>query len=512
MSMNDKKDTTPVQEEKIVTRYERKLQKRKEQEEKAKKEQKLYLAAGIAVAVAIIALLISFPVRTYLATNETYAEIGGEKVTRAEFDYYYGANFNSFYAQQGMYLLYSGIDLSGDLTQIMYDENFTWDEYFQQMAVESIKQTKAFLKDADANGFEFDEETAWKDFKQNLEAQAAHSGVSLKEYVTSTYGTFASLNNLKDVICDGLKSNLYSNELMQKNMPADDEITAYYEENKIDYDVVDYRVITIDAELPTQAPGTEGESDEKYEPTEAEVQAAMIDAKKKAEAAKATVAAEGDTREAYSYASMSSLFGDWMFDEARKAGDVLMVEDADNNRYQVVAFEKRYLEEIPTANARIITTDKNPQKILDTWTKGDATEESFITLVEQYDTSTTVDGLYEGLLEYTLPYEVADWMFAEERAVGDTTAIEVEGGSSYVIYFKGMGDSEWKQEIKSGLANTYMAEYVGNLTGDMEVVDKMDRLTYLDVLDELASYEEAKQKFEELKASQEAEEGAADAE
>ena len=46
--------------------------------------------------------------------------------------------------------------------------------------------------------------------------------------------------------------NAYYQKLQEDNAPGDDEVQSYYEENKATYDSVDYRLTTIEADLPTE--------------------------------------------------------------------------------------------------------------------------------------------------------------------------------------------------------------------------------------------------------------------
>ena len=66
--------------EKIVTRYDRKVQKRKEQAEQEKKERTIGIIISAVIIAAVVALIASFPIRTWMAVNKTFVEIGGDKV------------------------------------------------------------------------------------------------------------------------------------------------------------------------------------------------------------------------------------------------------------------------------------------------------------------------------------------------------------------------------------------------------------------------------------------------
>lgn len=523
--MSKKEKVTEVsQEKKIVTRYDRKLQRRKEQAQKDRREQLIARVAGIVILAVIVCVIASFPIRTYLTVNETFVEINGEKVTRVEFDYQYNMAVSSYYSQYGMFLAYMGVDLTGDLSSQMYSDTLTWEDFFQQMAVENIKQNKALLAEADAAGFTYDTAELYEEYVAALKEQAAEAGVTLDTYVKSYFGSYATMSRLKSCIEESLKASAYYQEVAAQKAPSDDEIQAYYEENKASYDSVDYRIIQIDAELPTEPTeladpveedtesseedADDSEEEEAYEPSEAEIEAAMAEAKEAADAAVATVAAEGELKEGISKSGASSYYSDWLFDDSRAAGDTTVIEDANNYRYYVLAFESRYLEENPTVNARIITTDGDSQAILDEWQNGEATEESFIALFKNYstDTLTTEDGLYEGITYSGLSEDMADWLFDEARAYGDVTAIEPEeeDGTGYVIYYVEQGELEWKLTIKNTLLNTVMSEYLTEITENIEVNDPKGNLAYLKILAALEVLE-SEEESEEVSAGDTAE-------
>ncbi len=480
MSKKENITEAPKQEEKIVTRYDRKMQKRREQAAKDLKEKKRSKIVGIVIAVLIVCFIASFPIRNSITLNEAFIEVDGEKVTRVEFDTYYGLALSSFYSQYGAYLSMMGVDLSQDLSKQMYSDMMSWQDFFQQMTVENIKQDKALLKEAQAEGYTLDVSDRWEEYKAMLKDQASEAGASLNAYVKGSFGSFATLDRIEDTIKNTMYVNAYTEKLMEENIPSDEEIQAYYEANKDEYDSVDFRLTQILAELPKE---------EEKEPTEAEIEAAMKEAKKEADKAEKTIMTEGELREDYSKSLTNISYADWLFDASRKNGDSIVVEDAENNRYYVVGFEKRYLKEEPTANARIIyTEERDGQAILDEWTKGAATEESFIELFEKYsdDQYSTENGLYEDITAGLMDAEMTEWIFAEERKEGDTTAIVSEDAADYVLYFKSKGESEWKINIRNILINTALNERLAGLVEDMEVNDPERNLHYL-LLEEFMS-------------------------
>ena len=510
MSKNEKvtenKEQKEQTEQKVMTKYDRKVQKRKEEKEKEKKEERISTTVGIVFLVALVCLVASFPIRTYLATHETYVVINGEEVNKVEFDYVYNTSKNNYITQYGSYLSYFGLDTSKDLSTQMYSETLTWKDYFEQNAVESLKQNKALMAEAKAAGFTYDTTDEYNTFKETIKTSAAAAGVSDKEYVRSIYGSYATMGRIEEYVKNDMVMNAYYQKLQEDNAPSDDEIQSYYEENKATYDSVDYRLTTIEADLPTEpteladpveetAADTTGTTDgttaadstqdTAYQPSDAEIAKAMEDAKVLADDAEQTVAKDGEAHENEKKSSVNYLISDWLFDDARKAGDTTVITNDNSHCYYVVAFEKRYLDETPSADVRVIipTEDKTGEEILEEWKNGAATEDSFAELCKKYtqDTSAVENGgLFEQVTKTGMTEELSNWIFDSSRQAGDTVAITVSD-TTYVLYYIGQDQPEWKINIKNTLVSDTMSQHMQDITADVTVEDPKGKLNYLKV-------------------------------
>ena len=509
MSKNEKvtenKEQKEQTEQKVMTKYDRKVQKRKEEKEKEKKEERISTTVGIVFLVALVCLVASFPIRTYLATHETYVVINGEEVNKVEFDYVYNTSKNNYITQYGSYLSYFGLDTSKDLSTQMYSETLTWKDYFEQNAVESLKQNKALMAEAKAAGFTYDTTDEYNTFKETIKTSAASAGISEKEYVRSIYGSYATMGRIEEYVKNDMVMNAYYQKLQEDNAPGDDEIQSYYEENKATYDSVDYRLTTIEADLPTEpteladpveattAPDadtdgtatTDTTQDTAYQPSDAEIAKAMEDAKVLADDAEKTVAKDGEAHENEKKSSVNYLISDWLFDDARKAGDTTVITNDNSHCYYAVAFEKRYLDETPSADVRVIipTEDKTGEEILEEWKNGAATEDSFAELCKKYtqDTSAVENGgLFEQVTKTGMTEELSNWIFDNSRQAGDTVAITVSD-TTYVLYYIGQDQPEWKINIKNTLVSDTMSQHMQDITADVTVEDPKGKLNYLKV-------------------------------
>lgn len=529
MSKNEKvTDNKEQTEQKVMTKYDRKVQKRKEEKEKEKKEERISTAIGIVVLVALVCLVASFPIRTYLATHETYVVVNGEAVNKVEFDYQYNLTKNNYITQYGSYLTYFGLDTSKDLSTQMYSDTLTWQDYFEQNAVESLKQNKALMAEAKAAGFTYDTTDEYNTFKETIKTSAASAGISEKEYVRSIYGSYATMGRIEEYVKNDMVMNAYYQKLQEDNAPSDDEIQSYYEENKATYDSVDYRLTTIEADLPTEpteladpveetaadttgttdgTAATDSTQDTAYQPSDAEIAKAMEDAKVLADDAEKTVAKDGEAHENEKKSSVNYLISDWLFDDARKAGDTTVITNDNSHCYYAVAFEKRYLDETPSADVRVIipTEDKTGEEILEEWKSGAATEDSFAELCKKYtqDTSAVENGgLFEQVTKTGMTEELSNWIFDNSRQAGDTVAITVSD-TTYVLYYIGQDQPEWKINIKNTLVSDTMSQHMQDITADVTVEDPKGKLNYLKVqAEESAADETAAAETQEITEEQ----------
>lgn len=501
-----KKETqnTEQKQEKVMTKYDRKMQKRKEQKEKEKKQQRMGTILGVVIVAALVCLVASFPIRTYLATHETFVKIGGENITKIEFDYNYNLVKNNYLTQYGSYLSYFGVDASSDLSTQMYSDTLTWQDFFEQMAMDNMTSRKALVAQAKTDGFTYDTSEEYATFEENIKNAATEAGVTTKDYVKQIYGSYATLGRISGFIKEAMMVDAYYSQISEQKAPGDEEIQTYYEENMDSYDSVDYRMVTVKAELPTepteladpvetQAPeatdapaeGSDANAEEPYQPSEAEVAAAMEEAKELADNAEESVAKDGELQENVKQTSAASVIREWLFDASRKSGDTTVIEDTSGNQYYVLSFEKRYLDETPTVDARVlITQDEDGQALLDEWNAGEATEASFGELCAKYsdDTSTAADGgLYEAITQSGMPEVLSEWLFDANRAEGDTVSITTEDGYTYVIYYMGNNKPEWYMSIRSTLLSETMTAYLEEISADVTVEDTKGNLNYLKV-------------------------------
>ncbi|MCM1327048.1 MAG: hypothetical protein NC094_07340 [Bacteroidales bacterium] len=504
--MSGKKNTrqnAEKKESKVVTKYDLKVQRRKEEKEREQRQARIRRVIGIVIVAALVCLVASFPIRTYLAVHETYVKINGENITRVEFDYYYNQAKLSYQNQYGYYLSQFGFDMNADPATEMYSETLTFKDYYENMAVDAIKQDKALLAEAKAEGFTYDTSEEYAEFEKTLKEAAAANETSVKKFVQQQYGAYATQSRIKKYLENAIFLSAYYDHVTEVKTPSDAEIESHYAENKGTYDSVDYRISTITAQMPTEpteladiadsgdttgdaAAGSSDTANQAYEPSQAEIDKAMEDARALADVEERVVATNGERNQGARRQQINSLVSVWLFEESRKAGDTTVIEDISNNCYYVVAFEARYRDETLPVDARVLITDTmEGQAVLDEWNAGGATEESFAELCKKYsvDTAAEQGGLYENLVKTDMDERIAEWLFDPSRTSGDTTSIKDGESDTYVIYYVGTGDGdpEWKADAKDTLLSTIMSDYLVGITEKVTVEDPKGNLNYLKV-------------------------------
>ena len=232
--------------EKIVTRYDRKMQRREEEKKKELRDKRMGRIACIVLIAAVVCIAASFPIRTWMNLNGTYIKVNGEKITRVEYDFNYNTVSSNFINQYyTMYLYYFGIDLSGDLSSQMYSDTLTWKDHFDELTVERLVQNKNMLKAAKEEGFVYDTAEEYRSYMDDLKEGAKEAGTSAKEYIRQLYGSYATEARVKPYVEEALYLSAYSEEVLQERYaPSGEEIQEYYESNKASYDSVDYYLYT----------------------------------------------------------------------------------------------------------------------------------------------------------------------------------------------------------------------------------------------------------------------------
>ena len=496
----------------------------------AKQKTVLYAAIGVIVAILVVILLVWDS--GIFQRAQTAMSIAGRDYKVTDVEYYYRSALNQEYTLS-MYGM-SSFDNSVDPAEQYRDEaqTQTYRDYFLEQATTALKAAAALENSAAEEGFTLsDEGKASVDEQiENTAATATQYGYNnLEGYLRAYYGKYMTKSAYRICVERTVLLQEYQQHYKDNLSITDEDLNTYYTENKDSLDTYEYYYALIDgtAQSTTDADGNT------MEPTEEEKEAAMAEAKEKADTfadalneaddkgaaflAQVTQYVGTDAQSDYSTlnvtkgSNLSSTYSSWLQDSARQSGDVTVIEDTSG--YYVLVFQNCYLDETPSVDIRHIliqaeldqqddpaTTDVDEstvpsqasldaakaeaESLLAQWESGDKTAESFGELANANSDdpgSNTNGGLYEQVVPGEMFDAFNDWIFDASRQSGDTGLVEnTQSGQQgwHVIYFQGQDQLAWKVNVTSTLKDDRTNEWIDGMVTDLEVTQG-DGLSYV---------------------------------
>ena len=506
------------------------LSSRAQEEQKKAAERKrntiIYSIIGIVVVILVAILLIWDS--GIVQRNSKVAEIDGEKVTASQVAYYYYNNniiyYAQTYSQYGLSTSYSPsvspkeqTITESAISEYGISEDYlgkTYHEYFMDSALDALREEYTLRAAAKEAGYTLSDEgkesvdAAMEQLDSTLDSYLTNYGANLTRtsYLQMVYGKSMSEGKYRTCLENAYLASEYRTDHFDELAAySDEELNAYYEEHVAEMNTVHYywREFDGSVEETTDADGNT------VEPTDEETAAALAAAKEAAEAAQAEVEADldvvhnnDDYNESNGVPSAGSFAYDWLVDPARQPGDTEIFDGVQG--YYLLVFEESYRNEDPTVNVRHIlieavheddpateedeskndltdedyaVAEQKAQEILDQWKAGEATEESFAALAEEYSAdpgSNTNGGLYEKVAEGDMIADFNDWIFDSARQSGDTGLVKNTQSSTkgwHIIYYIGQDEPVWVTSAREG-------KWASDLKANVEIVrtDKLDSI------------------------------------
>ena len=508
-------------------------QKTKQQKTAKKESDKMKLYTGIffvvlalMLVVVVIALIDNSGI---VERNTTAVKVGEEPISAAEMNMYYIETINEFYNANANYLAMYGLDPYTALDQQRSSDGTTsWADYFIDMAKEDIRNNYAIYNSAVEAGYQLSEsdQANIDELMADMDETAASGGYSsTNKYLESIYGTGANTETYKHVMEVMAVASAYYADYQDSLTYSADLLASTEAKNPLNYNHYSYDTFIMYASTYLEG-GTETE-DGKIEYSDAENAAALAaaeaDAKVLVENTYASseefnnainaLPIHADGKNAPSVLSVDNKGGhevielvrEWVTDPARQPGDVTYVEritgtgdEATVGGYNVIYFRGATENKFPLVNVRHIltsfeggTVDQTTgetkystveiakakdaaQAIYDEWLAGEATEESFAALANEYSTdpgSNTIGGLYENVYPNEMVAEFNDWCYDESRQPGDHAIIETDYGY-HIMYFSGYSETNYRDFlITQELIAEDMAEWNATITEQNPITD-----------------------------------------
>lgn len=543
MSASDKKRQRKAEQTEQMTQKQLREQK---EAAVAKRKKTIYTAVGVICAVAAVALLM-WNHKGALDHGAVAAIVGGEDYKVPDLQYYYTQARNQTFAMYEQYEQQLGMSIGGPDATISdgaqwfnESENMTYADYFRENALTRLQEVTALCNAAKAEGYTLSEdgEKTVKEQLEQIDLICLQYGLNRAGYFSQSYGNGVT----EAVFTRNLRNDLLAEEYAtnhQESISYDDAaLKAYYDEHPDELDSYDFRSFFIDGTAPDPVdadgnPVTDADG-HTVTATDAEKEAAMNEAKAKADAAVAEIEAGEDREKTFAevapnYVSENykaayaenenytlttgvvgsrltqnnSVISGWLMDSERKAGDVAALESTGNG-YYVVLYLDRYLVEDPTVNVRHILirpevadgaaqnsagagipTDEamaaakaEAESLMEEWKAGEATAKSFGELAEEHSAdggSNTNGGLYKYVSKGDMVPNFDAWCFDPARQPGDVGLVENSGDDAryygwHVIYFEKAEEPAWKGTAISAKQSSDQTEWRTGIVDAVEAV------------------------------------------
>ncbi len=427
------------------------------------------------------------------------ATVGGEDYTVAEMSYYYYSAmqeelYNAYYYYTSSYNPYL------DAQEQMYSDTQTFHDYFLDVALTELQSVHAMVTAAQEAGFVMDADdlaSQMSTYTDDLLTQAVYYGLTSSEsYLQAYVSSYLTMEIFEEILTDQLTAYAYVEQLGSESTFSDDELNAYYDENKDDLDtyVLNYTVHV--AYTPSAEEGEELTDEEiaaGFEENMAIEEANALEIMARLEAGEdfATVTADYETYGAYENdttvgSSRNTSLSEWAMSTDRQPGDITMAEyeGTDRHVYYVAEYVDRYQDNSPTASVRhiLISAGSDPtqeeydaayaqaESVLAQWESGDATAQSFGDFAMLYSADTgsnTSGGVVTGLTpDSAYVSTFLEWCVDSSREPGDTGLVINEESSIkgwHIMYFEEWPGTQWQITAETALLTEVMDAWHADL-------------------------------------------------
>ena len=402
-----------------------------------------------ALAICSVSIISSTGIATRLLPA---MESKDYKVSGNMMKYYYVNTYSNYYESYSTYwnyfsigaaesiedhndILFGGTAESPNTYDTMFFGEFdgTWYDYFMSQTRDSVKSMLVYCEEADELGITLTEEeiadidnsidTAILNFEYQQLVAYGVTGLSENACLSSMYGSGIRRSDIRQAMELSTLASKCQQAIYDEieSGITDDRIVKMYEENKIDFDIVDYFYFDFSAKY------TEDNGEEKYKEAIAAAKAAAAEL-----ASKTTL----DEFKAYVYDYVAKEGYDTAFDEEKPASASLPTEE------QLKVIKENIIKNVvaeviagkTAVESDVVKTEADGKKTYKMY-EIDITEEfaNAIKDVESilFSNVSSVGSSYaqEGAT-YTKDDELSEWLFATDRVAGNIKTIQSGDGAN----------------------------------------------------------------------------------
>lgn len=437
----------------------------------------LFVLFGIVLVIAIAAA--SFALDTGM--DESFISpltINGKDISSGEFSFMYHYE-----------LLNEGVDLFAADTEKMLsssyldDENFaTYRDYFRYVTAQDLQKIEILYDDATAQGFviekaHYDRANAYINW---LKGKADELGVPLDTYIKGVFGSQVDEQIIINTLAKKYFTEDYAEgEKLIQLSASDEQAEKAYNQSRIIYDLVSYKILRITYEQRDQA----------------FIDTANLHAQKIIDAMNGDPSKfESCAAKYFSGVAANTLsqpdstliancrfedvthvdFRQWLFDETRIVGDTTIIPDEDGFPIILVFTGRERMSE-KLRNCYIITANQQlDENMTPDIAATQALGQEIFDYIDDADSCNEIENLYNDYILagelsvvhdsqiYQAKYSgtLAEWIFSPERKLGDKTLIE-NNGTFYIVFFVSESPNpEWYDRVNSFLRMNNYQQFI----------------------------------------------------
>lgn len=416
------------------------------------------------IVIVLIALLITgiVLVKTgFVHRRVTAFEVGGEKFTIADYNYWYQM-----------------------LAAQMASSTYSYPD--RETVISNVYSIIGVAKAAEAMGYTLNEEEVktYDSTLQQLRSELAAFDGSEKEFFNQNYGVATN----EEIVMKNYKYQLlaiqYYNEFCEGLDYTDEDFENYYKEHgKENLASLDFRVCIFSTDdgntfaIPYESNEAARAAADKLNSVITDEESFINAVKSEAESLgyDMTKFDKDETlEEDFIYSNINSQLEevrDWLFSDDRKANDHTVITatvDGKEVSYLLFIVDPLSREDYKTVDMRhilISTQDESSslseeeldeqakakiEQICAEWEDSDMTDEKFAELAKKYSADSTAEdgGIIEKIYKGQLVEEIEEFLFDAERKIGDYKIIKSTYGY-HLVYYKGTNIEKWKIDAES---------------------------------------------------------------
>ena len=447
----------------------------------------LVVVLAAVICVAAILAVIKLVNRPSYDTKAALVTVGSETVSVPVYNYLYNYTAQNFY---NSYSYFIQTDVPFAEQSNLFGEGSLQD-YFIEAANGSLKEILNVTAKAKADHYELteqDKNTIALNLESIKSSASTYGYPSADKYLQARFGEGCTLENYEEYMNLIMLYSGYAQKLNDEFKPSAEKLQTAYQEDPSAYDLVTFTYSTVIAQSSPVESTNDGDS---TDATEATAQPTTYTDEAKAEARKKAEEylkemPEDATNKTYSKSSVTDYLTEeiatWLFDEARKAGDVkVFTRDENETYFYAVRFDARDTNDYRLANANIFTiakdqettsseenTEQNGENAQTEEKSSEQKRDELLAAIhdgmtdEEFSLAVSALGYSAGTNSVSKTYsieEIRDFLFDSSRESGDLyTAYETDT-AYYIVRFVSLEEETYRdQMVKSALWTKYYSD------------------------------------------------------